>query len=100
MRRRFVIGVEEFDKDQERRFREYIAKVGAWWHWIDNLWLLTTKRADVTATDIRDYALELNPAARVVVLEFPEDVTWAASAARNRAGKSMSEWFLSPWGDD
>ena len=100
MRRRFVIGVEGLDKDQERRFREYIAKFGPWWHWIDNLWLLTTKREDVTAKDIRDHARELASSARVVVIEFPEDITWATGGARNSSGKAMSEWLLSPWGDD
>jgi hypothetical protein len=100
MRRRFVIAIDALDGEDERRFQEYIRTLGAWWHWIGNVWLLTTKDESVKAGEIRDKIIELKPKARVVVFEFPEDITWAASGNKNSAGKKIADWLRSPWGDD
>lgn len=100
MRRRFVIGIDSLDEAQQKQFREYIGPKGAWWHWIENLWLLTTKNETITAEQIRDKIQSINGNARVVVFEFPEDITWAASSSRNAAGKNLYDWLVKPWGDD
>ncbi len=99
MRRRFVIAVDALNTEQEERFREYINAKGAWWHWIDNFWLMTTKSQTVSAEQIRDKIQEIKPTVRVVVFEFPEDITWAASASKNALGKKLADWIRSPWGD-
>ena len=98
MRRRFVIGAAPLDRDQEGELREYLASQGAWWHWIENLWLLTTAReTSLNTTEIHDFISDLNPAARIVVFEFPEDITWTSSGS-NQKGMSISDWFVDPWG--
>ena len=98
MRRRFVIGADALTKAQESKFREHIASKGAWWHWIGNLGLFTTINSDISAQQIRDYILDLHPEARVVVLEFPEDLDWAASNTKSKSGKELAGWLKSPWG--
>jgi hypothetical protein len=100
MRRRFVIGIDSLNTGQEKQFREYIRHMGAWWHWISNMWLMTTKDENVSAEQIRDEILRINPTARVVVFEFPEDITWAASGNKNPKGQKIYSWITSPWGDD
>jgi hypothetical protein len=101
MRRRFVIGVDPLNVGQELRFREYIKKQGgSWWHWVGNFWLITTKDNDLSAEQIRDKILEINPTARVVVFEFPEDITWAASASTNARGAMITDWLKDPWGKE
>lgn len=100
MRRRFVIGVAGLDDEQNKQFRKYIAAKGAWWHWIDNFWLMTTKNEMVTAEEIRDKIGQIKPDVRAVVFEFPADVTWATYGGKNAQGKNMSDWLVSPWGDD
>jgi hypothetical protein len=92
--------VDGLDASQEKQFREYIGTKGAWWHWIDNLWLMTTANESASATDIRDAIQKIKPTARVVVFEFPEDITWASSANKNAQGKKISDWLKSPWGDE
>ena len=99
MRRRFVIGVAPLDRDQEGALREYLGSLGAWWHWIENLWLLTTAReTSLDVSEIRGFISNLNPTARIVVFEFPEDITWASKGS-NAKGMNISDWLKEPWGD-
>jgi hypothetical protein len=99
MRRRFVIAVEGLDAKQESRFRDYINKESfGWWHWINNVWLLTTNDEAVSTEEIRRHIQSLNSNARCLVFEFPEDITWSATATVNAKGKSMTEWLLTTWG--
>jgi hypothetical protein len=62
MNRRFVIGVEGLTKDQERELRDYLASLGAWWHWIENLWFLSSKKEDeaISTEAIRDRITDIN----------------------------------------
>jgi hypothetical protein len=97
MKRRFVIGIDALSESQEAEFRKYISSQGAWWHWIKNLWLLTTNDDDVSADKVRDEILRLNPTARTIVMEFPEDITWAASGSKNAQGKKLADWLRAAW---
>ena len=99
MNRRFVIAAEGLTGEQERKVRDYLAEHGAWWHWIDNLWLLstTTTSEDFGTVNILDAISKLNGDAKVLVFEFPEDIDWAARSKPNRKGKSMSDWLRNAW---
>lgn len=98
-RRRFVIGLSGVTADQENQFRDYVAReVGSWWHWIDGLWLATTRSGGPKASDIRDKANKIAPGCRCVVFEFPEDITWAATETTGRSGRRMADWLHEPWG--
>jgi hypothetical protein len=99
-RRRFVIGVDGLTSPQEAQLREYISGLGAWWHWINNLWLLTTTSEEPEAAHIRDKIIDINPSAKCVIFEFPEDITWAATGTKNSQGKKLADWIRSPWGDE
>ena len=100
MRRRFVIGIDGLNAAEEKEFREYISEQGAWWHWINNLWLLTTKDEDITTAKIRNRILKIDPDARVIVFEFAEDIDWAASGSTNSKGKKLSGWIKETWSAD
>jgi hypothetical protein len=98
MKRRFIIGIDSLDTDQEKRFREFIADYGGlWWHWIGNMWLMTTDNDEVSAAKICDFVLGLKGYARVVVFEVPEDADWAASSNKNRSGKRIYDWLKTTW---
>ena len=53
-RRRFVIAADGLSSEDEEKLRDQIRQLGAWWHWIDNVWLLTTHDEAPTAKSIRD----------------------------------------------
>jgi hypothetical protein len=99
MNRRFVIGVEGLSRAQEDKLREFLRARGAWWHWIDNIWLLslTSDNDDFKVAQIRDQIREINKNARSIVFEFPEDIAWAGSGKKNTKGKSMFKWLKTAW---
>ena len=100
MKRRFVVGADPLNAAQVKKFQESLGDMG-WWHWIENFWLVTANDDEkITAAQIRDRVQEANPEARVVVLEFPEDITWAASGQKNSKGRKLSDWLQGEWAND
>jgi hypothetical protein len=97
MKRRFVIGIDALDAGQEEKFRKYIARQGAWWNWIGNMWLMITDKEETSVTAIRDFIYELNPRARIIVFEIPEDITWAATSVENSSGRKLTDWLRTTW---
>jgi hypothetical protein len=61
------------------------------------MWLHTTSREDASARDIRTFIRDMNPAAKVVVIEFPEDITWATSGSKNAKGRHIADWLRDEW---
>lgn len=98
MRRRFVIGIDDLNAEQERIFRQYIQTKGDWWHWIGDLWLLTTMDEGISTKEIRDFILRTKPGVRTVVFEFPEDINWSASSSTNAEGNKLADWLRQKWG--
>lgn len=97
MTRRFVILASPLGDAEKQKLREYITQFGAWWHWIDNAWLVTSKDKKIRAENIRDRILDLNPKARIAVFEFPEDIDWATSSSKTADGKTIQGWLESTW---
>jgi len=99
MNRRFVIGVEGLTPKEQGKLREFLRAHGAWWHWINNLWLLSTTSDDegLSVEQIRDQITKINRKARSIVFEFPEDITWAGSGKKNLKGKTMFDWLKTTW---
>jgi hypothetical protein len=97
MKRRFVIGADSLDAEREGKLRDYLQKKGDWWHWIGDMWLLTTNDQEITVADINNHIVNLKPDIRTVVFEFPEDITWATSGVRNKEGSRISDWLEGPW---
>lgn len=101
MKRRFVIGVDGFSADESKRFSEYLNSKGAYWHWIENFWLLTRVTEDpeepLSTKEIRDEVREINNTARALVLEVGADIDWSSVGAKNAKGKDQHEWIRKHW---
>ena len=101
MKRRFVIGADGFSAEQSKKFSEYLNSKGAYWHWIENFWLLTRSNDDpekpLTATEIRDKAMEIGQNIRALVLEVGADVDWCGVGAKNAKGRDQHEWIRKHW---
>ena len=102
MNRRFVIAVDGLTSEEQDKLRQFLAARGAWWHWIDNFWLLTITSGDedISVRSIRDSIKEINQNTRAIVFEFPEDIGWATLGRKNAKGRSMADWLKSTWAKD
>jgi hypothetical protein len=69
MPRKFVIGVEGISQQQEREFGSFLSEYGTWWHWLSNVWLLTTNRSDIDRKTIIDTIHEIDKHANAMILE-------------------------------
>jgi hypothetical protein len=99
MRRRFVIAVDDIDKEQRRAITNIFRGNGAWWHWIDNFWLYTTTDPAITVSQLRDEIKTAAPDATLIVLEFPKDITWAGYGPGGNE-KNMYTWLKETWDKD
>jgi hypothetical protein len=102
MNRRFVIAVEGLTPEEQDKLRQFLAAHGAWWHWIDNFWLLSITSGDenISVSLIRERIKEINYDTRAIVFEFPEDISWATLGRMNAKGRSMADWLRSTWAKD
>lgn len=99
MKRRFVILAEPLSPADQSTLQDYLLRYGPWWHWIKNVWLLSSEDQGLRTEQILDKVLSLNPEARAVVFEFPEDVDWSTSGSQNRDGKKISDWLTTVWAE-
>lgn len=101
MKRRFVVGLDSFTKEQHEEFKNKIDGPGIyWWHWIDGMWLITTDNDEITTGKIIEQIRTVNEKSRAVVFEFPEDVTWTTTVHKNASGKKISDWLKSKWAEN
>lgn len=100
MPRHFIAGADPLDKDQDKKFIEFIQKNnGTWWHWIPGLWLLYFyDDADIDQRAIWDAILNINPSARIFVTEVAGD-NWIVSDIANSKGKKMDGWLKIFWSE-
>jgi hypothetical protein len=96
MRRRFVIAVDDLDKEQRRQVTDIFRGKGAWWHWIDNFWLFKTTDPAITTETLRDELHDISPDSNLIVFEFPEDITWSGHGPAGNQ-KNMFKWLHDTW---
>jgi hypothetical protein len=97
MKRRFIVAVSGLDKGDQDAFVKFIReKSMGWWHWIDDVWLLTDRTESVTTTEIRDHLKALNSSRRCMVFEVPEDKTWSGFGP-NKPPQDMFHWIKNTW---
>ena len=95
MKRRFIVCIDEETSEDVSSFIKYAREQGfGWWHWISNVWLLTTHKPEVKAGQIRDEARKITGDKSVVVLEV-QPVTWRTFGPTGE--KSIAKWIRDSW---
>ena len=98
-KRRFIVAIDGMTKEEERKFIEWIRSEGfGWWHWISNLWLLTSRSEETSAKKIRDQIGELSDHRHNLVIEIPEDIDWQGYGPSNEK-RNMFNWLKTTWLD-
>ena len=99
MKKRFVVAIDSMNKELDNKLLEYIKDNGfGWWHWIDNVWLLTTYKLDVSAVSIRNDLGYIIPN-RKIVIEVHKSSAWAGYGP-NTEEKNMFDWLHNTWTKD
>ena len=94
-KRNFVVIVKEETSENISSFLEYIeAQNFSWWHWVSNVWLLTTYDQEITTRELRDRFRNISGNKTVVALEV-EDVTWSTFGPTGE--KSIAKWIRENW---
>lgn len=92
MANKFIIIVDEsFTAKQRDQITKHFKGKFAYWHWIGNTWLLTTKKDIHTANSIRDEIKSIIPQGIILVLDLNKD-TWSAFGQ-----KKKFEWMHNNW---
>ena len=67
-------------------------KVSAYWHWISNVWLLSTSKDGVTTESIRDEVKDLVNRGTILVINASDSQGWSGFGQ-----KKKFEWMHSTW---
>lgn len=95
MKKRFIIVIDSLDKDLNDKIKTYVDdNKFAWWHWIDNLWLIVTHDEDITALSIRNDLDAITKNHKVVFQSY--DDTWAGYGPSGEK-KNMFNWLKDTW---
>ncbi|WP_137923938.1 hypothetical protein [Cupriavidus sp. 2SB] len=94
MAKRFIAMVgEEVTKEQRDQVTAFVKSKGlGFWHWVGNVWLLTSSSDDLTASTLRDSIRDLTGGDPMVMVLEVEPKTWAGFGLTGRF-----EWIKKNW---
>jgi len=94
----FIIAVENCTADQRNEISKYVGKIGGYWHWMSDLWLVNTY-GDDSAADMRD-AIQAKAGSPIcIVLKVnlpPGSVNWAGLFPTDKS-KRWADWLNKTW---
>lgn len=101
MRKKYIVAVDNATEEQNLEFKSYINDSSCgWWHWIDNLWLLTDPKGEFSAQEIRDKVKECFPKLYCLVIEMSaEGDTWSGYGPKGE-DRNMFKWLRDSWDKD
>ncbi|ENG7518036.1 hypothetical protein ABVD55_001181 [Vibrio harveyi] len=95
--RRFIVAAQGMSVDAEKQLKDYFQENGlGWWHWIENVWLITSNRDDINATDIHDKIDKSPVNVRVLVIEIDRSKDWTGYGPSTE-NNNMFEWLRTSW---
>ncbi len=98
MNKRYIICVDNLDKEQSTNVTNYFkqSKYG-WWHWISNTWFVTDNQGVSSAAELRDEIKKLLKDKKIIVIELSEDGDRWAGVTDNDPEKKMFKWLHNSW---
>jgi|SRR5579863_882015 len=100
MKKLFVVTTNPTTVDQDKSFQEWIAPRFAWWHWMNQTWLLVDPSGQYDASEIRDKCQTCFPQVYTMVIEITSvGVTWSGFGPNNETN-NMFDWIQRNWNLD
>jgi hypothetical protein len=98
MRKRYIVAVNSSTKEQVESFIEFIKANGlGWWHWLDNIWLLTDSAGILNAKKVRDEVSDTFPNINNLVIELNETGDTWSGFGPNSDKRNMFNWLKKTW---
>ena len=96
MKKRYIVGINSLTEEQEKAFLEYISSNElAWWHWINNLWLIVDRSGKLTAKKLRDDLMEIVPETYLIVMDGIDGRCWGFGPKGKK--RNMFNWLDNTW---
>ncbi|WP_193014287.1 MULTISPECIES: hypothetical protein [Gammaproteobacteria] len=101
MKKKFIIGLNSTTEQQIDEIKKFVKSNGfGWWSWLNNFWLLTSSKEDMSASFLRDKLQEICPGTRMLVIEMNKDGDTWSGFGPNSENKDMFKWMNEEWGED
>jgi len=98
MKKRYIVCVSNSEKIQDEEYINYLRKKGlAWWHWIDNVWLLCDNTGHSSVTEIRDSTKTIFKNGNNLILEISANGDTWSGFGPNTPDKNMFKWIQDNW---
>ncbi|MGY4700379.1 hypothetical protein ACVND7_12210 [Avibacterium paragallinarum] len=93
MSKKFIVIVDDnFSVTERDKITKYFKNKYGYWHWISNVWLLSTSKENTTTDTIRDEVKKLVNKGTIVVINASGSNGWSAFGQ-----KKKFEWMHSNW---
>ncbi|EQA13940.1 hypothetical protein Q7267_10665 [Glaesserella parasuis] len=97
MSKKFILFVdEEFTKEERNAITAHFKNRYAYWHWVGNVWLLTTSREDDTTNSIRNEMMSIVNRGSIVVLDVSQSSGWSAFGQKKKFKWLHNNWNKKP----
>jgi len=96
MKKHFMAAAGPISTEEEKSITDYFRGQHAWWHWINDLWLIIDDSGKLTAEKIRNHVHTVAPNARILVLEVQKGADWAGIGPQTKE-KDMFRWIQKVW---
>jgi hypothetical protein len=94
--KRFVIAAKTSTSSDAIKISDLFRPRFAWWHWIDNVWLVVDKKDQLTPQTIRDMIGVAVPGTHLIVLQVESGGTWSGFGLKTPT-KDMFKWIKEHW---
>ncbi|MEQ8244577.1 hypothetical protein [Fulvivirga sp.] len=98
MKKRYIVCVNNSTEQQDQTFLNYIREQGfGWWHYLNNIWLLTDSSGKSSIKEIRDHAKVSFDDEYNMVFQLNEtEGTWSGFGP-NSETRNMFTWIKKNW---
>ncbi|MXY32978.1 MAG: hypothetical protein F4Y60_02580 [Boseongicola sp. SB0664_bin_43] len=97
MKKRFIVAVEGLTNKEQKLLSAFLAKEGAWWHWIDGFWMIVVSGgSSLDTVAIRDKVKEIGDNPHCIVLQVQGSVSWAGFGPSSDE-RNMFSWLRNTW---
>ena len=92
-KKKFVLFIDDnFSVEERDKITNHFKGKYAYWHWISNVWLLSTSKDGVTTESIRDEVKDLVNRGTILVINASDSQGWSGFGQ-----KKKFEWMHSTW---